>query len=513
MMRGKGFLLTVRFFALIALLFLVASPAMSYDFSVGGKQLSVLGYFMQQAQFSLLQGDHYDTEQDLQGALFNAFLEANYNFRDDMKFYVSGMLTYDWVYDLKSSDSSWNDKLFAKSRRELYSDNNDWQILKEAHVTWSPERGMLRVGKQMVAWGEFVGTRIMDQWNPQDQRRGFADVQFETSLIPIWLVRGEYHPVCKPNFLQDLGIELVFNPNVEFIPNVPLATGGNVGGIWAPNVTATVPRIPPIGWPGGEVHVGSSVNDINHTPRSLSSEGFEYGVRLRGIIADDVWTFNYFYGLDNSALSRPVHPLPTITPGSDGMSILHPTSESFYPLLRFLGITYLGDFPSLRAASLGGVAPTLTVESLYAFSDTFVNASSNQWERHDELRLGVQVDWKVKIPALNRASFFSISPNWYMRHIFDYPKVGLNQVFENNYTSSLVLMTSYFHNKIAPQYVIIRDWTNQGTMHRMTLTYDRSSEWHFTLGAVVLNGQKQGAGFDLFDHKNFIYFKTMYKWG
>lgn len=53
------------------------------------------------------------------------------------------------------------------------------------------------------------GIRLMDQINPLDQRRGFADVEFETTIIPIWLVRANYSLPVHSRWLQNLGFEFV----------------------------------------------------------------------------------------------------------------------------------------------------------------------------------------------------------------------------------------------------------------------------------------------------------------
>ncbi len=74
-------------------------------------------------------------------------------------------------------------------------------------------------GKQIVSWGELLAFRIMDQINPLDGRRGFLDIEFETTIIPIWLFRADYYPKIKLSWLQDLGFEFVYNPNADFIPN------------------------------------------------------------------------------------------------------------------------------------------------------------------------------------------------------------------------------------------------------------------------------------------------------
>ena len=188
----KSIFVTIVFIAFFAAL--TVQPVMARQFTVGGKSLTLLGYVTQAAQFGL-KGNHYDTEQDLQQAIMNAFLEADYRPQENLIFYTSGLYTIDWVYDLKHDDHSWHKKRFNQSRDALYKDDHYWQLLKEAHVTWAPRSFLFRIGKQIVSWGEMDAVRIMDQINPTDDSRGVTDVEFETTIIPIWLVRAMWFPL------------------------------------------------------------------------------------------------------------------------------------------------------------------------------------------------------------------------------------------------------------------------------------------------------------------------------
>ena len=205
-------------FAMGIVLF-IANPSYSRTtFSIAGKPLGVQGFVSQSLQFSL-KGDHWDTEQDINAVISNFFVEADYKVNPNWSIYGAAMVTVDWIYQLKSNDSSWNDKLFSKSKSNLNVDDEYWQLLKEARLTWTPQNFMFRVGKQIVSWGELMAFRIMDQINPLDSRRGFLDVEFETTIIPIWLIRADYYPSVTYSWLQDLGFEFVLNPNADFIPN------------------------------------------------------------------------------------------------------------------------------------------------------------------------------------------------------------------------------------------------------------------------------------------------------
>jgi hypothetical protein len=211
--------LIIFLLSIVLILPLTVFPARAKEFIVFERPLNLLGYMTQGTSFSLIGKSKYDVEQDFNSALMNLFLEGDYKISDTLRFYGSGMLTVDWIYQLKQNDSSWNDKLFSKSRDHLNVDDKYWQLLKEAHLTWTAGNFMFRVGKQIVSWGETDGIRLIDQINPLDQRRGFADVEFETTIIPIWLLKANYSPPVFLNWLKDLGFEFVFNPNADFIPN------------------------------------------------------------------------------------------------------------------------------------------------------------------------------------------------------------------------------------------------------------------------------------------------------
>jgi hypothetical protein len=493
---------------------LAGPPAMAEQFTVLGKPLNLFGYATQGGSFSLLDKDKYDTEKGLNSALMNLFVEGDYTPISNLKFYASGMLTVDWIYQLKHNDSSWNDKLFSKSKNNLNVDDKYWQLLKEAHVTWTPGDFMFRVGKQIVGWGETDGFRLMDQINPLDQRRGFADVEFETSLIPIWLIRAEYNLPIKPSWIQNLNLEFVYNPNVDFIPNQGIKTGNADGGIWAPNIP--LPGPPPY----FESHMGTSYSNIS-TPKRWK-EGNEFGFRIKGVVYDSIITLNAFYGRDNDPVTNLIPPfLSPIPPNifaSDGRLILHPFMEGKYPLFRYVGGTFSRDIIPLKASFLGGVAPVLRLETFYAFNNTFAFGTPgtpiSRFEESDEFRGAIGVDWKVRIPFLNPNTYFFISPQFYYRRIMDYPSFEeISGLKKNNYQTTLLINTSYFHNKLTPSFFWLHDVNSKSDMFRLQLAYDYSNKWHFTLGALLLSGEKSGQGFQLFDNKDLFYFKISYKWG
>jgi hypothetical protein len=482
--------------------FLLAGTAGAYEIMIGGKPLRLIGYVTQNAQFSLNNKSYPDFERDLNGALTNVLLETAYQPTDNTKLFVSGMFSMDWIYDIKSNESAWNDKGFAKSRKKLYMDNEDWQLLKEAHLTWEKGNTFLRLGKQVVIWGETDGVRIMDQINPLDSRRALGDVEFETQRIPIWLGRFAYNQDKKPTWLQDLSYEFVFNPNIEFIRNQLVGPGTDISGIWAPYVVA-----------GPNMRVGSITKKIDKVS-AFSSEGFEYAAKVRAIINDAIVSVNYYYGLDKDPVLKNAPVAPTFTKAYDGAMEVHPTQVGRYPLFRLLGATFARDITSIKSDFLGGVSPTIRAEGFYGFNNTFTNAKG-YFEPHNEIRWAAAVDWKVKIPLLNPRNYFNITGQFYHRKILDYPKFagikyGLaNNVYENNYTTLMMMSTSYWHNRISPMIVWQHDHNNLADMVRLQLTYQPDNEWRAVGGAIFVRGDKNGAGLDPMEHKDYLFLKVV----
>ena len=514
-------------FVLTALVF-SAPPAQAKQYNIFGKNANLFWYLTQQVQFSMHKHDYCDTEQDLQGAITNFLIEGDFSFTDELKVYASGGMTVDWIYDLKHDDHSWETKGFDKSRDRLYKDTKSYQMLKECHVTWTPGQSWyFRVGKQIDAWGELLGLRITDVINPIDQRRGFADIEFESTLIPIWLIRTEYYPENLPNWVQDLGLEFVLNLNPSYITDDLGYSGTTDGGIWAPNVEI-VPD--PFGVSDQGMRVSSSAGRAGiQDPANWSHH--EYGFRLKTLLYDTFLTFMYFYGYENRPLERWKTDMPILDEGCDGWNNLHAYDEGDYPLFRMIGFTVARDIPQLAFTFLGGVAPLFRIEARYVFDRSyyvtdFNGATLDPLTKSDEVWSAITCDWKVRIRWLNPRDSIVLSPQFDWKHIRDYdnnqvPNIGAAPRYtngqqipseENEYSFGIMTMTSYYHNKIMPMFFWIRDLNSRSYFWKGQVTYARNNNWNYTAGAMNFWGKEEKA-FQLFENKGYFFFKVAYKWG
>ncbi len=502
---------------LVSVLVCFSAPRMAGAIETGVNGLSIMGYVNQSAAYGLHTGSPNNKD------VFNAFLtqavlETRYEAASNLVLFNSLKFNADWAYPIYSGNSEWTDKGFNKARDRLFIYDKFRDFVGEAHVTYKPtDQFYFRVGKQIVQWRETDGFLLMNQINPVDQRRGISDVEFESSIIPTWLIRAEYKPAIQTTWLQDLNFQFIFDPNADFAKNEVINLGNGFSGVWAPTVEA----IPGVAYLG-------EYRDITSQRSQWDPQGHAFGGRTSGVINDARITLNGYYGRSHELARSGVigADLQTFT-WDPRWLILHPHYEAYYPYFRFVGGTFTKDIDTLKASFLGGVAPVLRFEGLYAFNSTFstnnnnigqyMQEQNNNFWTSDEYRWMVGFDWKVKIDALNPKAFFFISPQFYHRHIVDFPKIGYTGttttdiLYQNTYTTSLMVNTTYLHNKLQPSVFWLRNWSTRSQFVRPQVSYEVSDKWKYTLGAIIIMGEKLTQDMQPMNEKDHLYFTVSYK--
>ncbi len=299
----------------------------------------------------------------------------------------------------------------------------------------------------------------------------------------------------------EFALEGFFNPNADFIPNKRFSTGNDVHGIHAADALNMGLRV--------------GVQDIRaEEPDNWDSDGYEFGFRIKGTLKTGTYfTLNYFNGIADSPVQRPA-PGSTFPPytDDDGRTVVLPVKEGYYADLEYAGFTFTHDLESLYISALGGVAPVIRFEALYAFDSSFRtdgydpnrNPYGEIFEEHDEIWWGMGIDWKFKWNLLNRRRYISFIPEFSQMHIRDYPSkfkladgttnpgrlrmAGDAAAPENYYIVSVRMDTFYLLDKWQPFVFWMRDIKNstQGDMWLFKLNYLPNTTWKFTLALYLL---------------------------
>jgi Protein of unknown function (DUF1302) len=541
-MRRKP-LLSLLFTA--ALVMATALSAMGKIYEVGGKQLNVLGYISQGIQYSALgaAGDSHATEEGFNQALTTAFLELDYKMAPQLKLYGSGKIVADWIYDLKSDDDSWSDKEFSQSRSGMQFDDEWWQLFHEGHVTWSPGNFLFRVGKQIVSWGEMDFIQVMDQINPVDSRRGFSDLEFETTIIPIPLVRAEWWPDLSmlDTFLSELAFQLVINPNVDFIPNQGPDWSNKNSGIWSYSIVD-----------GG---LRAQYNESVEEPDEGDLDEWEFGARIQALIGSSIMTVTGFYGRANNPVTRQDLYGPTMGFGPSALAIIGmgPASDiefdtegnvlyefdvvGYYPRQKFIGATLTTEVPQLSFSALGGSTPVIRAEVKYELDKTYSEnflaplidpvtfelIGENGFIQSDALETGLGIDWKIKCNFINPKGYLDTSFQVFYNKILDYPDeldywnaggsdhVHILDVLDQDwYAVSAYIQTLYMNAKLVPYVAWLFDISNEAHLLLTGLTYTPNNHWAFSMDYAFHHGEDSAQSFDAFEDKDYISAKIKY---
>ncbi len=396
-MKKKHLLVMI---ASILAMVLAAGQAVAVEFDINGNPMTVVGFYSQTLQYGLQ--DEYDTEPGPNAALANIYLEADYSPSDNVALYGALMLSADLIYPVKEAtdDTSWKARNFDDSRSSLFLDDEWWQILKEAHLTYTPGDWTIRVGKQRVSWGEMEVFGVNDLINPIDQTRGLSDIELETLFIPIPLVRAQYDSSAELGPLSGLGVQLVYNPNIDHIANTGTAFGNDAAGIWAADV------IEDIGFP---VRIGRQDVVMDET-ESLDPDDMEIGGRAFATLGDNtLLSVMGFYGRNNKPVTTVFADLAADSftrVDNSGVDIINLKDQGHFARQKYVGAAMATELP-IRISAIGGFAPIFRLEGSYQFDNEYYDLNQGLavpgepdrgFVKSDQAVVGTNLETKIRLP-------------------------------------------------------------------------------------------------------------------
>jgi len=457
----------------------LSNQSLARTFQVFDRPLDLHGFVTQETAWRTGSLESFHNVSDY----FTAQLEAAYVLNEHVEFYGIFRFFYDWAYNINSGHDWWEKGGspsrggYAGSRDNMAFElrdgrDRDLGLPRELYVDIHLGNLDLRLGKQQVVWGETDGLRLMDIINPCDWQREFilrdSDEGFESTRIPLWLLRGEYF-FDKPWFgglLNDHSIEVVINPGDRegtrfnigggkasgFEDNGYLSTLGdytNEGGPWAfPD-----PKFP--WW----------YQAVLNRHKADRDRWFEYAIRFKGQINEWYFTLNGFYGrqqfpilkwthtsvrwgvlsalgyteVDDFFASMGMTPVDDADFVNNGMHVVQANFDYEFQHQKVLGFTLNKDL--VNWIHIWNSSPVLRVEALYEFDKPFNSMGKTmdmlQWSgapttltlgavpfdgivHKDQIRYMVGYDWQMWCKFLNPHETFFTSlqfSHYHIRHM------------------------------------------------------------------------------------------------
>ncbi len=134
-------------------------------------------------------------------ALYHAYQQGN----TVLDFYT----LFEWFYDVSQDiNPAWRRGMSSYDRNK-YQTPHGWEMWREMYLNYVSGPWTLRLGKQMVVWGETSLQRTADVVNPLDTRSHMMGVDdWEDFKKGLWMFRGFY----QTSFKNDLTLETIFVP-------------------------------------------------------------------------------------------------------------------------------------------------------------------------------------------------------------------------------------------------------------------------------------------------------------
>lgn len=466
-------------------------------FSIFERPLNLYGLISQHVQYGFY--DEYDTFEGINQAMTSVVMEGDFSPTDDFALYGMVTLTGDLAYPLNNDDDTWKRRQFDKSDN-LAFDDEYWQILREIHVTWTPGNSRIRVGKQIVSWGELLGVRVLDQINPTDAQRNPSALELETTKVPTWMARYDYGFSFSNNWLSNASLQLVYDPNVDNdIYSRSVEFGNAKGGIWAGYL-----EIPPLGISG--------TRNLRLDKPEQWSDPRTIGARVQALIGDTVTSLNFLYGRDSLPLTYTAG-FATFTPGTP--TLVHANQAAFFPIRKMIGgmvATELGFVPRIG----GMISPMMRVEASYGWDSEYTVGFLPQdvaFGKYDDIKVAASLEFGFPIRWLNPSNLIRLTTMYYLRSIthIDGPSGDTittteGPVERDNHTTTFQIVSKYWNGRITPSVAWFRLWTAEADTYTGSLSYSNSKKWSY-----ILSGQIFDSKAGIYDRKDSIAFKVQYK--
>jgi len=225
----------------------------------------------------------------------NALLEALYTVKDrgDLKIKLYGGVKA-WWDKAPMVDDALRRSIPHRDRKDhILPQNFDRDILTEAYVHIVKGPFELRVGKQIVIWGQLDAARVADVINPLDLRTAMFGIDnWEDMKQGLWMIRALYQSQLPGNLL----FEVIFNPG-DFKKILLPGDGTHYG----EDVSSSL---------GGFEDVAFGMGHWNLEKLKRDAPGFnlsnyEFGIKVRGYAYNVDWTLLYYNSLDDGGVAHP----------------------------------------------------------------------------------------------------------------------------------------------------------------------------------------------------------------
>ena len=389
------------------------------------------------------------------------------------KVFMSYRGAYDAIFELRDKYDNVREK--SPDDFELGKDDLEWENdLREVFVDLVAEEGMtkvnLRLGRQIVRWGETDSFNVINVVNPNDNSYQMFFSDPDDLATPLWMARLNYN-VTGVGIFNNLGFEFLAVPDIRPTQLAPL---GNKDGFI--NVDAPYAFIMQGLYDGMAANGLAGIVRLKEDVPDDTWENMEYGMSLDFSIESLEGSLHYFVGHQDQGVIN--------WTGFPTLYFEHPRQRTYgysfnYFVAPLNGVIrgegaytdkmHLGYNPTGNPFAFPEIAKKTVIQNLLGFDK--------------DLHPG----WIGTTSALTSA--FEI----YWQHIQNL-EVDENPAIyaadkKNTGIATVMFLTDYHHGTIKPR--IMAGYDTEGSwMTNMNLAYDPDGKWMYQITQMSFWGNK-----------------------
>ncbi len=395
------------------------------------------------------------------------------------KVFLSYRGAYDAIFDLtdrydaipKERDRS----DFMYGREDIKFENDLREGFVDFYADFDRSQAWLRLGRQLVSWGEADGFRLMDVINPNDNSTLMFFENPDDLKTPLWMARANYNLVGIGPF-DSLGFEGLLTPDIR------------------PTIFA--PLDPSMSAPYAFPFAGLRGMNIKEDVPASTLDNAEWGAKVSFQTGRLNLALHYFDGYqDDPALDFG-------TLATEGvLTFRHPETKIY-------GFTFNYFLDSINAV-LRGEGSVTDGEHLTDFENPD-GSGIGEYKAYQAL---VGLDKDVWIRFLNKDMFVTAWQIYYKTYEDDYSHDrNLRPTEEENLRFTGLITTDYYHGSITPTLFFMYD-TEGAWMTHASIKYTPDGRWYFLLSQISFYGnQDAGSPFSGLITTSETSFRVGYEW-
>jgi hypothetical protein len=271
-------------------------PASGYVSLLDGK-LGINGFFKETVYMRTSMQDREEPFHDNRFDFVKSsmLLEALYNLKPEGAYTVRLFGGFKYWYEASPRlDDNLRRHIPHRFRKDYISPRTGEEMISEAYAELVSDPWELRVGKQIVVWGDLDIIRTADVVNPLDLRTGVPGTDnWEEIKQGLWMMRLLYQSRLPGNLL----FEGIFNPGDYQNMLLP-----DEGTHWGQPYHASNPFYPTEGFGAAHWLLEKMRRDA---PGWSLTKNYEYGFRMRGYTRGVDWTIMYYNSRTDAPIADP----------------------------------------------------------------------------------------------------------------------------------------------------------------------------------------------------------------